>query len=237
MEVIKMGLFGAIGSFIGGVCSAVGSICSSIGGAIMGAVGALAPAIASFLPVLGPVLCVLAQLFAGKPEKEEPEEIGMKAELAGQEGVKPENFDSIGAYLDELRNNPKYQIEPEKLKNLTPEERAKYQLTGLGLYVKDIEEQQGIALSPAFLKTIPAMEKQGYKVEDIAGLMQNMKNNGVSDMGKCADYLRGDLQPGSEDMSKVYHSVKDMVEKHFADGAIDTDEKIDDLKAAVKSNL
>ncbi len=232
-----MGFFSAIGSFIGGVCSAVGSICSSIGGAVMGAVSALAPAIAPFLPVLGPIISILANLFTGKPEEEEPEEIGMKAELAGQEGVKPENFDSIGEYLDELRNNPKYQIDPEKLKNLTPEERQKYQLTGLGLYLKDIEEQQGITLSPTFLKTIPAMEKQGYKAEDIADLMQNMKNNGISDMGKCADYLRGDLQPGSEDRSKVYHSVKDMVEKHFADAKIDADEKIDDLKAAVKSNL
>ena len=232
-----MGLFSAIGSFIGGVCSAVGSLCSTIGGAVMGAVSALAPVLAPILPYIGPIICVLAQLFAGKPEKEEPEELAMKAEMAAEDDVKPENYDSIGEYLNELRSNPKYQVDPEKLKNLTPEERAKYQLTGLGLYVKDMEEKNGIVMSPGFIKALPAMEKQGYKVDDIANLMQNMKQNGVNDMGKYSEYLRGDLQAGSEERSKVYHSVKDMVEKHFAEAAIDVDDKIDDLKAAAKGNI
>lgn len=232
-----MGLFSAIGSFIGGVCSAVGSLCSGIGGAIMGAVSALAPVLAPILPYIGPIICILAQLFAGKPEKEEPEELAMKAEMAAEDNVKPENYDSIGEYLNELRNNPKYQVDPEKLKNLTPEERAKYQLTGLGLYVKDMEEKNGIVMSPGFIKALPAMKKQGYEVDDIANLMQNMKQNGVTDMGKYSEYLRGDLQPGSEDRSKVYHSVKDMVEKHFAEATIDVDDKIDELKAAAKGNI
>lgn len=224
-----MGLFGAIGSFIGGCISAVGSLCSSIGGAVMSGVAALAPVIGRFLPVIGPIISLIASLFAGKPEKEEPEEIGMKAELAD---VKPEDFDSIGEYIDYLRNNIK--LDAEKLKNLTPEERAKYQITGLGLYIKDIEEKQGIYITPEFLETMPAFEKQGYKPEEIATLMKSLKGKGIEETTVCQEYLKGDLQAGSKEQRQVYGSIKELVEKHFEGLNVDVDQKIDDLKDEYK---
>ena len=231
-----MGLFSAIGSAIGSVCSAVGSLCSSIGGALMGAVSTLAPVLAPILPYVGPVIQILATLFAGKPEEEKAEEIGMKAEIANKENdVKPEDYDSVGEYLDYLRNDVK--LDPDKIENLTPEDKAKYQLTGLGLYVKDIEEKNNVILSSDFLREALTFDKLGYGPKDIANLMTSAKEHGIVDFGQYVDFLKGYLQPGSEVRRKTYHSIKDMVEKHFEETTFDVDEKIDELKDAVPKDV
>lgn len=231
----------AVGSAFSSVCSAVGSLCSNIGGAVMGSVSSL---VSSFLPVLGPTLEValsvfvavvsfLAELFTDKPQEEKPEEIGMKAEQADK---KPENFDSINDYIEYLRNE--VQLDTAKLEKLTPEERQKeiqkYQLVGLGLYIKNIEEQQGVKLDPDFLKSIPKLKAQGYEAADIANLMQSMKNNGVTDMKQYVDFMKGDLQPGSPERQQVGASVKDMVEQHFKGEDVNMRKEINKLADTVR---
>lgn len=224
----------AVGSALSSVCSAVGSLCSKIGGVVMGGVSSLVSAIAPALSlephflIFVAVVSVLAELFTDKPKEEKPEEIGMKAELADK---KPENFDSINDYIEYLRNEVK--LDPAKLEKLTPEERQKYQLVGLGLYIKDIEEQQGVKLDPEFLKSIPNLKNQGYEAADIANLMQSMKKNGVTDMKQYVDFMKGDLQPGSPERQQVGASVKDMVEQHFKGEEVNMREKINKLADTV----
>ena len=234
-----------LGSFFSSVCSAVGNLCSKIGGAVMGGVSSL---VSSFLPdlgsVLGPtlkdvlsvfvaVVSFLAELFTDKPQEEKPEEIAMKAEQADK---KPENFDSINDYIEYLRNE--VQLDTAKLEKLTPEERQKeiqkYQLVGLGLYIKNIEEQQGVKLDPDFLKSIPKLKAQGYEAADIANLMQSMKNNGVTDMKQYVDFMKGDLQPGSPERQQVGASVKDMVEQHFKGEDVNMRKEINKLADTVR---
>lgn len=225
----------AVGSALSSVCSAVGSLCSKIGGVVMGGVSSLVSAIAPALSlephflIFVAVVSVLAELFTDKPKEEKPEEIGMKAELADK---KPENFDSINDYIEYLRNEVK--LDPAKLEKLTPEERQKYQLVGLGLYIKDIEEQQGVKLDPEFLKSIPKLKAQEYEAADIANLMQSMKNNGVTDAKQYVDFLKGDLQPGTPERHQVYASVKDMVEQHFKGEDVNMREKINKLADTVR---
>lgn len=165
-----MGLFSAIGSVCSALCSAVSSVCSSIGGAIMGGIGSLAPVISPWLSIAVAVISVLAEIFTEKPKEEKPEELGMKAEQADK---KPEDFDSINDYIEYLRQEIK--VDDAKLENLSEEERMKYQAVGLGLYVKNIEEKQGMKLDPAFLKVVPEMINLGYTAQDIGNLMQSMK--------------------------------------------------------------
>lgn len=227
----------AVGSAFSSVCSAVGSLCSNIGSTIMGEVSSL---VSSFLPVLGPtleaalsvfvaVVSFLAELFTDKPQEEKPEEIGMKAEQADK---KPENFDSINDYIEYLRNE--VQLDPADLEKLSDEEKQKYKLVGLGLYIKNIEEQQGVKLDPEFLKSIPKLKDQGYEAADIANLMQSMKNNGVTDMKQYVDFMKGDLQPGSPERQQVGASVKDMVEQHFKGGEVNMRKEINKLADTVR---
>lgn len=225
-----MGWFSsAIGSVCSAVCSAVSSVCSSIGGAIMGGIGSLAPVISPWLSVAVAVISVLAEIFTEKPKEEKPEELGMKAEQADK---KPENFDSINDYIEYLRQEIK--VDAAKLENLSEEERMKYQAVGLGLYVKNIEEKQGMKLDPAFLKVVPEMINLGYNAQDIGNLMQSMKKNGVNDMKMYPEFMKGELLPGTPERKQVFTSVKDMVEQHFNGKEFNLGQELDKLADKAK---
>lgn len=225
-----MGWFSsAIGSVCSAVCSAVSSVCSSIGGAIMGGIGSLAPVISPWLSVAVAVISVLAEIFTEKPKEEKPEELGMKAEQADK---KPENFDSINDYIEYLRQEIK--VDAAKLENLSEEERMKYQAVGLGLYVKNIEEKQGMKLDPAFLKVVPEMINLGYTAQDIGNLMRSMKKNGVNDMKMYPEFMKGELLPGTPERKQVFTSVKDMVEQHFNGKEFNLGQELDKLADKAK---
>lgn len=224
-----MGLFSAIGSVCSAVCSAVSSVCSSIGGAIMGGIGSLAPVISPWLSIAVAVISVLAEIFTEKPKEEKPEELGMKAEQADK---KPEDFDSINDYIEYLRQEIK--VDAAKLENLSEEERMKYQAVGLGLYVKNIEEKQGMKLDPAFLEVVPEIIKLGYTARDIGNLMQSMKKNGVNDMKMYPEFMKGELLPGTPERKQVFTSVKDMVEQHFNGKEFNLGQELDKLADKAK---
>ena len=225
-----MGWFSsAIGSVCSAVCSAVSSVCSSIGGAIMGGSGSLAPVISPWLSVAVAVISVIAEIFTEKPKEEKPEELGMKAEQADK---KPEDFDSINDYIEYLRQEIK--VDAAKLENLSEEERMKYQAVGLGLYVKNIEEKQGMKLDPAFLKVVPEMINLGYTAQDIGNLMQSMKKNGVNDMKMYPEFMKGELLPGTPERKQVFTSVKDMVEQHFNGKEFNLGQELDKLADKAK---
>lgn len=224
-----MRLFSAIGSVCSAVCSAVSSVCSSIGGAIMGGIGSLAPVISPWLSIAVAVISVLAEIFTEKPKEEKPEELGMKAEQADK---KPEDFDSINDYIEYLRQEIK--VDAAKLENLSEEERMKYQAVGLGLYVKNIEEKQGMKLDPAFLKVVPEMINLGYTAQDIGNLMQSMKKNGVNDMKMYPEFMKGELLPGTPERKQVFTSVKDMVEQHFNGKEFNLGQELDKLADKAK---
>ena len=220
---------GLIASFCSAVCSAVSSVCSSIGGAIMGGVGSLAPVISPWLSIAVAVISVLAEIFTEKPKEEKPEELGMKAEIADK---KPEDFDSINEYIEYLRQEIK--VDAAELEKLSDEERMKYQAVGLGLYVKNIEEKQGMKLDPAFLKVVPEMINLGYSAQDIGNLMQSMKKNGVNDMKMYPEFMKGELLPGTPERKQVFTSVKYMVEQHFNGKEFNLGQELDKLADKVK---
>ena len=224
-----MGFFSAISSACSALCSAVSSVCSSIGGAIMGGIGSLAPVISPWLSIAVTVISVLAEIFTEKPKEEKPEELGMIAEQADK---KPEDFDSINDYIEYLRQEIK--VDAAKLENLSEEERMKYQTVGLGLYVKNIEEKQGMKLDPAFLKVVPEMINLGYTAQDIGNLMQSMKKNGVNDMKMYPEFMKGELLPGTPERKQVFTSVKDMVEQHFNGKEFNLGQELDKLADKVK---
>lgn len=218
-----------IGSWFSSACSAVCSFCSNIGSAIIGGIGSLAPAIVPWIAVAVKVISFLAELFTEKPKEEKPEELGMKAEQADK---KPEDFDSINEYIEYLRQEIK--VDAAKLEKLSDEERMKYQVLGLGLYVKSIEEKQDMKLDSAFLKVVPEIINLGYSAQDIGNLMQSMKKNGVNDMKMYPEFMKGELLPGTPERKQVFTSVKDMVEQHFNGKEFNLGQELDKLADKVK---
>ena len=147
-------------SVVNSVCSTLGSLGSSIGGAVEKFVSVLDVA----LPRLGTVLYTISLVasivseiaeFLGLKEqnKDKPEELALKAEISD---LKPENFDSIEAYIKHLQE--KIDLSDEDRSKLGDrEKRAAYQATGTYLYAKGIGEKLGL-------------ETEGWKNPELTGV-------------------------------------------------------------------
>ena len=143
----------AIGSAI---CRGVSSLCTAIagtalGGAIGGVVSKLVTTIGVAFPpleiinaiiVVASIVSKIAEALGLKDkEKDEPDELAMKAEKSDK---KPEDFDSTEAYIKHLQEEIKLtDEEKEKLKNMDDEKRSAYRATGTYLYTKCINEKLG----------------------------------------------------------------------------------------------
>lgn len=197
----------AIGGALSSVGSAIGSLCSSIGGALFGGVAALAASIlgpivslplAEILLTVGTIAKIvgfIAEALGLKEENETPEELAMKAEQADK---KPEDFDSTEAYIEYLRKE--VEVDKEKLKNLTNEERLTYKTIGTSLYIKEIEEKYGVKMPGEFWLSVKKMNMDGKEVQKY---IESFKEHGLNDMGDMVCYMKGLPLDDSKDRSKV----------------------------------
>lgn len=94
--------------FIAGIVSAVSSIVTAIA-KVAPLLSAVANVIMGICKALG--LC--------KPE-EKVEDLGDKAIQAGDEGIKPENYSNYQDYVKAVQD---FEVDPEKSKRITPEEK------------------------------------------------------------------------------------------------------------------
>ena len=94
--------------FIAGIVSAVSSIVTTIK-AIVPVLKAVANVVMNICQTLGLI----------KPE-EKVEDLGDKAIQAGDEGIKPENYANYQDYVKAVQD---FQVDPEKSKHITPEEK------------------------------------------------------------------------------------------------------------------
>ena len=159
-----MGWFSSVISSVGSALSSVGSaICrgvsslctaiagTSLGGAISGVVSKLVEKVGVAFPpleiinaiiIVADIVSKIAQAIGIKDnEKDEPDELAMKAEESDK---KPEDFDSTEAYIRHLQEEIKLSDEEkDKLKNMDEEKRSAYRATGIYLYTKCINEKLG----------------------------------------------------------------------------------------------
>lgn len=159
-----MGLLGSFFSGVGhalssvghAICRGVGSLCTaiagtSLGGAIGGVVSKLVTAIGVAFPpleiinailIVASIVSKIAEAIGIKEkDKDEPDELAMKAEKSDQ---KPEDFDSTEAYIKHLQEEIHLSDEEkEELKNMDEEKRSAYRATGTYLYTKCINEKLG----------------------------------------------------------------------------------------------
>lgn len=233
-----MGLFSAIGGAITGmvgavstlgsaICGGISRICSAIGGtglggllgsavtgfaAALGVVGAavgLSPIQAAVIAVI--VVSKVAEAIGLKKEKEdEPDELAMKAEYADK---KPEDFDSTEEYIHYLHDKVKLDIaQQQKLRNMTPEERAAYQLSGSYLYLKASEEKLGMdGASTRDIKGVdPQFIMDAYKLglsgEEMVTYIKSLQSQGMNNTKGMSDYLHNKAD-SIESARKVQNAI------------------------------
>jgi len=146
----------ALSSIGSAICRGVSSLCTaiagtSLGGAIGSVVSKLVATIGVAFPpleiinaiiIVADIVSKIAQALGLKEkDKDEPDELAMKAEKSDQ---KPEDFDSTESYIKHLQEEIQLSDEEkEKLKNMDDEKRSAYRATGTYLYTKCINEKLG----------------------------------------------------------------------------------------------
>lgn len=195
----------AAGSFISG---AVSSLSSSIGGAI----SRLAPNIVkpflglgigeilTAIQVISIVIGAIANILGVKEENESPEEIGMKAEEAEKQGIKPENFDSYQEYINCIRKE--IQIDKNKLDNLSAEDKIKYGVVGSAILVKGIEEKEKFEIPAEFVSEIG---RQNLSIEETRQYIKEFKSENLQ-LKDFTTYLKGTTE------DKIYEKVGNAIE-------------------------
>ena len=219
-----MGLIRSICSAIcSSICSGISNICSSIGSSGFGHVlGSAVSKFTSTLNVIMPqvnivkviiavanvVVAIAEALGIKKKEKDEPEELAMKAE---KDDKKPEDYESTEAYIKHLQEEIELSKEDkEKLNNMTEEEKAAYRATGTYIYLKGINEKLGLddkgmkkpELSGINAELVAdlakAMEKEIIIPSDFVTYCKHILNRGMS-VDDFKQYLHG----GISDVSKI----------------------------------
>lgn len=225
------------GDFLSGVGNAISSFCSKISDAcerIGGSIGSFAEKV--FSPVLFPTITLLeaavkvigavvgaiADLFGIKEVDETPEEIGMKAEEAANQGIKPDNFDSYEEYITYLRDN--IEIDKNKAENLSDEEKLKYTAIGASVLVKGIEEKEKIEIPAEFIAEIG---KQKLEAEEVREYIKSFKEMGIP-LSSFTGYLKGTLN--ANDYEKVGNAIECGIRNLNPELSIEqVDDKIDDM--------
>lgn len=221
------GFISSVGSALsavgGAICSGISSVCSAIGGALFSGASGIAALTAT---VFGPALALpgiveiliavqavcaivgfIAEALGLKDKEETPEELGMKAEMAEK---KPEDFDSISAYIEYLRND--IELDKKKVEQLSDEDRVKYAAIGSGLYIKGIEEKYGIEAPGEFWRDVADLQLKG---EEVKAYIETFKANGMESMKDMSDYIRGIYPESGTAPRLVSQSMTDALKKIY----------------------
>lgn len=176
-----------------------------------------------------PFVIDVCKIIMNRPENENAELIGIKAEKALENGIKPDDFDSIGEYLDFL--NEKIEIDTAKIEELNELDHYKYQAIGSGLYLIGVNQKLNITLTPDFWQCIATL---GLEVNDAVNVIQGLSKANFEDGGIIADYFKGDLQPSSREYRAIYNIIEDMLNIKYPSF---TDEEIEAKHQEFKDRL
>lgn len=176
-----------------------------------------------------PLVIDVCKIIMNRPENENAELIGLKAEKALEDGIKPDDFDSIGEYLDYL--NEKIEIDKAKMDGLNELDHYKYQAIGSGLYLVGVNQKLNITLTPTFWQCIATL---GLEVNDAVNVVQGLSKANFEDGGIIADYFKGDLQPGSREYRTIYNIIENMLNVKYPSL---TDEEIEAKHQEFKNRL
>ncbi len=204
----------AIAGAISTAAATIGPVCTTIGGAIMTGVGSLGAGLLKLGKILEPVfelINAISTIIGIKPAGEDPAEIGLKAQKSGE---RPEDYDSVEAYIAHLRND--IQLDKEELNKLSEADKIMYTTIGSGLYVKNMEERYHMAMSPIYWeKACKAVNSGNMSVEQLKDTMDAMKEKGVKNAESFSNYMDG--KASMEEQMVIFDSLKEAMHKEFPD--------------------
>lgn len=207
------------------------AICDKIGTDGMLLIGSIA--LSLIIPGFGlPEILTLIQIVGDVAKtlhvggEDSPEELGMKTEIAEK---KPDDFETTEEYLKYL--NEEVNLDPREVKNLTPEDRAKYGLVGASLDIKALQEKYHIELSPEFLRDVTLMKISG---EEVGTYTKNFSEKGITKMQDMTDYLRGNAV--NSDKSTISSSMLDTMRKLYPELSEDElESKLSDMESELRN--
>ena len=195
-----MGLFSAIGGFLGTAATAIAGL---VGGPVFGAVVALISAISTIIGL------------TKKDEKQE--ELGAKASLSDK---KPQDFDSYQAYIDHVSN---IELTPEIKDKLKNDESFKTECTTMGASLQwyGLNEKIGIMMDiPSFTKLVESGIKTPEQFQTIANTFKSKEVE-----PKISDAIEYKLP--MKERTEVLDTLKEGVDK--LEGSKEIFEKLDKM--------
>lgn len=217
------------------ICSVASSVSSAISSAVSGIGSALSSFASSVAPVIGPILSRIPPIFGPvsiwantigqvlnlfKPD-EKVEDVGDHAIQAGEQGVKPENFENFDQYMDELR---KFPLDPEKSKQTSSVTKL---VAGMGVATLGMEDKFGLergSMNEVWL--LPLANSEYFTPERVKTLLEGGKTIGdVSAYlekrmsGENATRFEKNLETpnmSKEELGKLYDAM-DSARENWAD--------------------
>ena len=164
-----MGLFSGLGNWISGALSTLTSGIREMATSIASLGLSLATKVGEAIKTVGVSLNIL------RPE-DNMDELGEKAMLSDKG---PDDFESMSAYIDHLRND--VSLDKEKFDSLSDTDKLERASIGASITLKGINEKLDTVISPSFMATVALLD---LDAKEIIGTIKSYKENGLD----TADY-------------------------------------------------
>ncbi|HCG6410697.1 TPA: hypothetical protein NJ163_004642, partial [Vibrio parahaemolyticus] len=173
-----------VSSAISSACSSISSFASKIGSSIANVATSIASLGVSLAAKVGEVIKNVAVSLGIIQPEDDMEKLGEKA-LASDK--KPDDFDSMSAYIDHLRND--VTIDKEAFDKLTDGEKLARASIGASITLKGINEKLGTVVSPSFMATVAV---QDLEAKEIIGTIKAYKEKNLN-TDDYSLYLKNEL--------------------------------------------
>lgn len=169
----------------------------------------------------------------GVQSEEDPAMLAYKADISDK---KLEDFDGdTVAYIEHLKNKIKLDKEQQKkFEKLTPHQKAVYGVVGSSMETRAIEQKAGVVIPPEVYPEIYRIKESGaveLSGTAIVGIMETLKEKGITNMGDAIDYLKG---KGEGNTVKTGDALEDAMKK---EGVSNAEDVIADWQTAVRKEV
>ncbi|ECK1948380.1 hypothetical protein FQV93_06730 [Campylobacter lari] len=225
-----MGFLSAIGGFISSCVSAIGSACKAIGGAIMDGIGKLAGAILPHIGTVSDILNIIGQIVGLFNKDDNVENLGTAMR---QSDKKPEDFDSINAYVDYLKSEIKagnINLNEEK----TDIQKAVDTALGSGLTIKALDEKYSLKTSAEFWNfTAKKVDEGKLDATDVNSLLKTAGEKKI-DVNDVANYVDDKKLESGASKSEISATIKESFKE--ANPSLSDDDIVDKFNAFIRKD-
>ncbi|MCV3402848.1 hypothetical protein L8V85_02610 [Campylobacter sp. IFREMER_LSEM_CL2090] len=200
-----MGFWDTVCSIGSAIVSGISSACKAIGGAIMDGIGKLAGAILPHIGTLSSFLNIIGQITGLFNKDDNVEDLGAAMR---QSDKKPEDFDSINAYIDYLKSEIKagnINLNEEK----TDIQKAVDTALGSGLTIKALDEKYSLKTSAEFWNfTAKKVDEGKLDATDVNSLLKTASEKKI-DVNDVANYVDDKKLESGASKSEISAFIKE----------------------------